>query len=420
MESPESSESSRSLLRKIAATAASSIAARAAAAALAALVARGLGPAAQGQLALAFVVVDLGGQFGTFGLHQANSHRVATDRALLSRLLGNSLLVAFTIGLIGACAAATFYARQEARVPVALLATALLVIPLSSLTQLMGGLTWGLSEVRYANAIAVGKSVLQLLLIFGAVQFRLLTPLAALLAAATSMFFAATANLLLLVTKHRARPVLSRVLLGECAGFGARWWANSFLVMLLEKGVFFVIASAKGGERETGYLWAALGIAEFMNIMPGAAATVSLPYLSRTADMAERWRLAKRVGRVLTTTMALQLIPLVLGMTPIITLSLGADYLPAASSCAVLSIGMLSEGAGRPYYFFLAASNRHGMAIYTSLVSNAVALVGVWLLVPTHGIIGAACALSAGQVVGVALLYGCARYLLARSDGRTV
>src|SRR5207248_10742366 len=66
------------------------------------IISRTLGPSGRGLFAVAAAIGAIGIQFGNLGLHASNTYYVAKDRELLPVLIGNTLVVSFGIGGIGA------------------------------------------------------------------------------------------------------------------------------------------------------------------------------------------------------------------------------------------------------------------------------------------------------------------------------
>src|SRR5260370_22178301 len=95
------------------------------------LVSRVLGPMGRGLFAVAVVIGAIGVQFGNLGLHASNTYYVAKDRDLLPALIGNTLVISFGIGGLGALVCWVVFAFWPAIAPLQgiLLVLALAWIP---------------------------------------------------------------------------------------------------------------------------------------------------------------------------------------------------------------------------------------------------------------------------------------------------
>jgi O-antigen/teichoic acid export membrane protein len=401
----------RTLTVHLGATALNQLAGRGASALLAISIARSLGAAGQGELTLASAVVDVGCVLGALGLQQSNSHHVAEDRARLPALLGNSLVVSGVLTAVGVVGAVAFYGASGAPLAKALVVCALLAIPVSTVSQLLLGLMWGLSDVREANLLQLGQSLLPLLPVAIAVRFGLLTPAVALLATTGGLLIPVLGSAWLLVRRHHARPQLSRPLLTASLSYGVRWCANSFLLMMLDKSLFFLVAALRGSA-DVAYMWVAMGTSDALQLLPAAAASVLLPRLSKLETPAERYAMANRVGRWLTGVMAAEAFALALLMKWVVPTFFGAAYAPAITGCIVLLVAFISEGMGRAQYLFLAASRRHALALYGSLAGGGAALAVCWALVPRYGTLGAVFGVATGQLVTALAITLCAQVVM--------
>ena len=126
------------------------------------VVARILGPEGRGLYAVAMAIGALGLQFGTLGLHAANVYFVAKDRTLLSKLVGNSLVVSCVIGAVAIVISYSVFAVWPKFAPLhgALLLLGLLWIPIGIAYLLTQNLLLGVSEIgTYNRAEVVNRAL---------------------------------------------------------------------------------------------------------------------------------------------------------------------------------------------------------------------------------------------------------------------
>ena len=117
------------------------------------IIARTLGPEGRGVYAMAVLLGTMGVQLTNLGLHSSNTFYVARDSNLLSKLLGNSLLVSFGFGSFASWLAWVLFKNFPNLAPVdePLLFLGLLWIPFGLSYLLAQNLLLGMQNFKAYN-----------------------------------------------------------------------------------------------------------------------------------------------------------------------------------------------------------------------------------------------------------------------------
>jgi O-antigen/teichoic acid export membrane protein len=374
------------------------------------VVARALGPAGRGEVALLTTISMLSSTVGLLGVDEANVNFAGTDPSLRRRLATNSLLLATGAG--GVC--------------VGLLAA------LMSMFPSLGG--HEASWLRWLALVAIPFLILKIYLRFlvGA-DFRfgmsnvswLLPPLTAVVVnvtlAALGALSAATAfgtwvgghvvaTLLLVAYVGRrsagfGRPDLR--LARRTLGFGARSHPGRLMMAgnyRLDQWFVGVMA----GTRELGLYSVAVAWSEILFYLPTALVIAQRPSLVR-AERADASRRAARVFRasaVLTAAMTAVLFVL----APWLCIAFfGGSFAASADQLRLLSLGAFGILALKLLGNAVTAQRRPGLATVGATAAFVATVVLDLLLIPRYGGIGAAAASAIAYTLGgvvIAVVFG--------------
>lgn len=354
------------------------------------LVARALGPEGRGVFAVAGAAAAMGVQLGNLGLHTANTYLVGRDRSLLPALVGNTLALSAAAGLGIALLSGAVFAVRPPLAPVggAILWLALASIPVGLGGLLLQNILLGIQEVRAYNAIEVGTK-LAIVVLFGAIV---------LFGAATAVTAFATVLLVqaagVAVAYGRLRrdlpgpPVLSGSVFKEAAGYGLKSYVSSFLHVLMLRADLLMVKYMLGAE-EAGQYSIAAGLADQLYLLPAVIGMILFPKLTALETVKEKWDLTNRVTVVVLCIMvALGGLSVFLAK-PVVALLYGRPFLPAATAFVWLVPGLVFYGSTFSTMFLMSVGQPIGV-LYIWFVVVALNLGLNYLVIPVHGIVGAA------------------------------
>ncbi|MBV9545314.1 MAG: flippase [Chloroflexi bacterium] len=254
------------------------------------------------------------------------------------------------------------------------------------------GVLWAAERLEYTAAVSVLGTLLRVVL--GAIVlfsgFGLIG-----LAAVSAVNNVVSASVLYVLQ--------SRVHLPEAAHGSVRWIRESWPLFLnqLLQGLFFKIDAlllpGLGGLAAAGAYGAAYRVSEGAGIISSSFTLALFPRLSRTADLAEAYRLGLR--------MLLQIaLPLTAGVAllsaPIVAIVGGQQYLPdSATALAILICYLpLSYANGLTQYVLIAAGRQRllTVAFVAVFIFN---VAGNVLLIPRYTFVGAALVTVLSEVV---------------------
>jgi O-antigen/teichoic acid export membrane protein len=247
------------------------------------VVARTLGPAGRGAIAVAFSFTLLLIQFGNFGLITANPYFAARDPARLSSILNNTLWVAVMLG--AGLAAAGFGAQQLfpsllRGLSVAEVVVVLIGIPAALGNTLMQSILLAEGRMYAYNGVELGMAVAMFtglavgLLAFGIGVLGAIVILVAVNLAAALVYY------WLLRHHHRRLKTPDLTLLRSMLRYGGRIYLAALFAYLVGRVNLLLLNSYLGGVAAGEYS-IALAIAEGMHLLPTVVGLNLFPRVAR-------------------------------------------------------------------------------------------------------------------------------------------
>ncbi len=355
------------------------------------IVARSLGPEGRGLYALAMIIGILGVQFTNLGLHSSNTYYVARDPNLLSPLMGNSLLVSFSMG--GLCAVIVgliFHAFPEIP-PIhgPLLIIALVWIPFGLAYLLNQNLVLGIQDIRSFNKLEIYNKAISIILIVAVVLSGWVSP--------SSLF--ATSFLALLVcfiwsfnilNKRIARPVhLSKSLFRRHLPYGIKAYLGSLVGFLLLR-IDMLMINQILGKKEVGLYDIAVNMSDMIYLFPMVVSTLLFPKLSGITHIGEKWKLSKNTGIVMLIIMAVICIGVAVLAHPIIHLLYGKPFIGCVPAFIFLIICKFLMAANSIFSTFIASIYVPWTTIPFNFSTLGINIVLNFYWIEKYGIVGAA------------------------------
>lgn len=374
-------------------------------AAAAVFTARFLGPHGKGQYTLAVLIPMLAVAFGRMGLgHAANYFAPRTSRG---KLVSNTLLLSLGLSLLATAVTLPFAILLEKlffkEISRELIVISSLSIPLNMLFGHITSLLQSLYPIKIRNRIVLVQALCNLALLFLlviAMELGVCGAVAALMAS-LAMAIALSSKCLLREIKPRdALPDLS--LMRGLLHFGARSHIGNILKDLSYRGDILILSSFVPASA-VGFYMAAVNLAEMLWKVPDAVGMVLLPKVAKMEAAAAREFIPLVSRTVLIIVCGLCAGILALNETAIVLL-FGTEFLPSAPVLKILLPGILALSVWKILANALMGMGHPAEYSLTTGAALAVMVVLDLLLIPVHGIEGAALASTASYLSASALI----------------
>lgn len=364
------------------------------------ILARALGPDARGYLSAILAAITLVPYLLTMGLSDAASYLVAARKqhpTAVTIALGSAGALAGAVGAVGIFfLAPVLMAGYEPGV-VLLQLLALTLVPEIAFSAITGART---GEGRYDLLIAerwiagLGRlAILVALLVTGTLTIAT--------AAWATVGILLVAQLALLVGLSRPRVGLRKLrdLVRAGYSYGLRAWGGELSATLVAR-IDQVVLLPLAGAAQLGYYAIAVSLAEIPKMLVGDLRGLLLSEVSARRD-------PHTAAAACRTAVLAVLVPIggLMAVTPVLLpLLFGEDFTPSVPMAEVLLIAALPASANLALAASVSALGRPGLQSLASVVSLVAVLVGIFVLVPRAGALGAAWAVLVAQLIGTAVL----------------
>lgn len=305
------------------------------------IVARILGPEGRGLYAVAMAVSSIGVQFGNLGLHASNTYYVAKDRGLLPKLVGNTLMVSFCFGGLGAGLAWLVFLLWPGLAPVhgILLSLALVWIPFGLAYMLLQNILLGIQEVRAYNKIELANKILSVILIgilffIGAVRVELVFSTGLIVLA-----FSLSWVIWRLMPYFSEMPRPSLPLFRDNINYAFKAYLASFFAFMVLRSDLLLVKYMLGAE-QAGFYSIAVSMADIVYMLPVVTGTILFPKLASMSSNLDKWVFTKTVAFYLGLGMLILICCAIILAKPIIALLFGNEFLRSVSAFIWLMPGI--------------------------------------------------------------------------------
>ena len=189
-------------------------------------------------------------------------------------------------------------------------------------------------------------------------------------------------------------------LFGRAAAVGGRGAVSAVLIFLLFRSDIYLVKYFMGAEALGVYMIAVV-IAEMMQRLPNIAGTVLLPRVIAGPDDSDVLSAAVARNILLFSTAAAAV--LLLFGRQIVSI-FGPEFAGAFAPLVWMLPGLIASGLGSVLNTRLAGKGYPAITIWAPSIALAVNVVLNILLIPTHGLVGAAVATSAAYIIWAALV----------------
>lgn len=354
------------------------------------VVARSLGPAGRGEVAVLFTFLQLLGWFAGLGLGEALTYRVARRPDGAARVLGTSLALVVVLGTAAVALSVVVLphvlsAQRDGLLVVAraFALTAYLNIALTLLTGVAGGL----QDFTAVNLVRVLQPAIYVGGLLGAVALGGLDVEAVLVASAAST--AAAGGWVLVRTVRRvglARP--SMAVLREALPYGLKVQGGTIAGMGTAR-LDLVMMPAVVSAAAIGLYSVATNVSWILVGLLGAANDLVFAAASARGEV-DGLQLVARTVRLVMAVALLVAVPLFVLAPWALSLVYGPEFRDAATALRILLPGVVLFQAAGIMSTGLQAINRPFAGSLPYLAGLVVTAVGLTLFLGRHGIVAAA------------------------------
>jgi O-antigen/teichoic acid export membrane protein len=354
--------------------------------------ARGLGLTGRGELAAAMLWPTVIGALATLGLEESMTYHVARGREKVGRLLGSALGLCTVQGLI-------FTALTMAIVPLALqrhdsqtIVAGLiysLYVALNCYGLALAGTLNGLHRYSWYNWVRLSVGILlvtaqTILLILG------LFTVGVIVTAFIGCYVASGLFVAWLVRRAKPGPLHADVATARMIfSYGVKSNAgttSSFLNQRLDQLVISVFLSAT----QLGLYVVAVTFTLFTPLIGASIAVAGLPNLASLDARHERILLARRLVSVTLAASIVLSLPIIILAPLLIKLFFGSAFAAGADITRIVAVASIALSTNRSLEAVLRGVGRPLAAGVAELVALGATVVGLAVLLPTLGLIGAA------------------------------
>lgn len=382
---------------------------------------RALGPAGKGACDLAVLVPSMLALLLSAGLGIANVYHAGSRRFAVGQLSSNSIgwgLLAGTagIGLYALAAATGVLAKLVPGVPPSLVVPAALLLPCGVLFPALTGILQGRGRITQVNLLTGGQALFTLA---GALLFVVALGLGARGAVFATVLGAGAALLLALPLVRRdggsLRPARDRTVLRTSLAFGLRGHIGNLLQLMNYRLDVFLVNAFLDPAR-VGLYGVAVRLAETLWLLPSAIAFVLFTRVASAGRSGDD-TLTKRSLWIALAAGALGAIVLIVIGRPLLRLLFSEAFVPSYGALVALLPGVVLLGGAKILANDIAGRGYPHLNSIGSGLALAFTIVLDLVLIPRHGIVGAAAASSIAYAVGFA--YSLWAFARIRRAGRT-
>ncbi len=382
-------------------------------------VARLAGPAVLGEYALLRVLPWLTGVVVSLGLPVASAYFLAGERARDPRLRATLSAMALLASFLGAIAwivgAPLMHGWLFPEVPPGLLALMAATVATQLLTVWAKACCQGRADMFGANLVIVTEE-LWFLPAYAAALFlggQGIVAVGAGMIAGGILATVTALGRLAYAGYGLGRGTPSLALVKPIAAFGARGQLGN-LLWLVNLRLDFLVLGALAGPAVLGVYAVASKFAELMRLPATALNYVLYPRFARVGPA----QASREAGRLLPRAAGVTVVasPLLAGAAVVaLPLVYGVEFRSAIVPACVLLVGLAVEGAAAVSSAFLWGIGRPGANSWAMGIGVLITVTLDFLLIPSHGALGAAIASSVAYLATTTLLTAFTRRISARA-----
>lgn len=354
------------------------------------VLARVLGPEGRGLLAAVLAPLLLTVSVGAMSIPEATTFAAAKLRYGARRVGFAGVLILLVYGSISGTAlyllAPTLL--REAPEAVGMLRTVAWFVPLLMIALMLRALVAGLGRYGLHNFERIVAPTLRLLAVVALAIAGYLTFHTAVWAEILAQFIPAVVLAFYVFRLHddsAAEPIGLFALIRRLASYGARG-AGGVVAGLISWRIDQALLALFVGPAAIGYYAVSVNLAEVPAIVLSSVRTIAFTESASSSDLDIVARMSRVMGFLSLVVSALVIVL----AEPIVVILLGDAFQPAVAITRVLVLGTFPLVVERMLGSGLLATDRPGLRSLGPVVAAVLTLVGLFVLVPRYGAIGAA------------------------------
>jgi O-antigen/teichoic acid export membrane protein len=354
------------------------------------VVARVLGPSGRGIYATAIALTAMGVQFGSLGLHAANTFFVAKDKQLLGVLVANALTASAAIGSVLGLSLALVAFLWPAATPLhgADLALALIGIPFGIAYLLLQNLVVGLYKIRPSNQIEILNRFLNLAVVLLVALFAAMSSRVAIFASIVAAAISAIMCLIALAPELEAAMPSLKVFWKTFA-YGCRPYLAAVFGFAVLKADLILVARMLGAP-QAGFYSVAVNLSDMIYVLPVTVGGILFPKLSRMSSREEKWRQATKVAVVIAAVMIIICAMGGILSRYVIPALFGARFTASIAPFNWLLPGIACMSVTSVLSAYIGSERIPWTVVWVYVAMSVIDIAGNLIWLPKMGIIGAA------------------------------
>lgn len=356
--------------------------------ALSIIMARHLGAEGLGTYTVLITIAAIGGQFGSFGLHTANTYFVARERGLLPGIMGNTIWFSLVGGMMAGLVLIVvlhFYPNLAAGISTGLLLLSLLSVPFNLLFMLGQSVLLGMQKIMAYNF------------------FELLGRLAPFTAITLLMFYKQGIGLVMVATVLSSvvfslavvkklypggRPILDVVLFKKMLVYGLKIYLACIFAFLLLRFDLMMVNCFLGAGEAGVYSIAAL-IGDVLCMLPGVAGMILFPRVSGMRG-GRSWGFTAGVAWLTAAVMLVACLAAALLAGPFVAFFYGGAFEEAVAALWWLLPGIFGLSVNTIFMNYFAGRGMPPVMVISPLLALILNISLNLYFIPVYGIKGAA------------------------------
>lgn len=357
------------------------------------LLARELGPELRGALAAAILIPSLLAPLAVLGLVESAGYFTARRTIPEGELLGSALLLTVGFGVIATAISAALIplvlTAQQSSDTLVSAYIFLASLPLSMLAIVLASYVSGCHRYAWVQMLRVAVVLLAAVGLFGAALAGHLDVRTGVLSYVGANVISAGLAAIMAKRLLHERLTASRSAARQLLAFGVRSFASTTAWRLNER-IDQPIIAALLAPAQLGLYVTAVTLSSLALLVGSSVIFVALPVMASLADAEQRRRLACAVIGVTLTASALLTLPLLAATGSLIHLLFGADFVPVTPVARILLVASVVLSVNRAIESVLLGIGRPGDAAKAEILTLPVTALGLIVLLPLIGLIGAA------------------------------
>ncbi len=354
------------------------------------IIARILGPSGKGILAALGAMVGIALQFGSLGLHGANTYFAAKDKNKSTSLIANSFWFSLVVGLVIFFISYLFLSQHLGalgQVDFRLATIALAAVPFLLLNYLWQNILVGLNKIKTYNVVLILNQSLYLV---GAIVILLVLRKGVLPLVIFNTVTAIIITFLFWIYFLRAKKFSFKVdwhLIKQSLNYGFKVYISCFLGYLVLRSDIFILNYFRGAA-ETGLYSVAASFIDAFLVLPSIIALLLIP--KATENLGQSGDIVAKVSRISIIIVAVICFGAIFLGRPAINIVFGSAFDKSFIPLLILVPGAFFLSIGTIISQYFTAHNRLMPIVYVWAIATILNISMNIVYIPIYGMVAAA------------------------------